>query len=1526
MLALFLFTGLSMKAQTGWYAPGERLDVRSITPGTDVFIYSMCYVNGNTGGSDYSRFIVNNGNNATARFGKPSTLVTNNLGCIWRVRSVETVNRSENVDDGEGNVTTVNYTGVQLTFSRNMGSDDTTLYWGIGGVTNNNSAGDAQKFVFTLWKSQDPYVSGTAKSAADVYLEDASGNIIPQSSIGDDDLVYLMCSLSGKAINTSGGNYGGANYPNGYPVALYSVREVPVPADPLGFHVSTASAADATAWADGTTWYKMVINSAGWRYLDTSASYCDGNGNLKMTNTNATNNLNSYWAITGNDTDGYKFYNAAAGPSKVLGVTGDEGGARMTMVAEGANGYTTSFDITLHTDGYLYIKKHGIGNNYINCREGYVALWGLPEALGNSGSAFQIRAAELTTDVPTAFKTSILSRVEKWKKVPAIWPGATEQYNALNAVRVAEATLNTDLVSLANAANAASEAFVSAVNGVRFTASNRDNDKAVRQGAYMYLDGSDNTVKGRTTSTLTMDEVMTMKPNGYYFNFRIYNASLDKYIGIPGGTTSGVALADAANFDLFTSNGFNDNVVIFCINGTATMHLLDVLNVSNYSSTSDMASRWLLRTDVSRHELQTAINNATTFKTNLETLVNNLVAAKKISVKPTTLSVTLPTAITKAQNAFNNASGTPATRTAAIAPLNAALTKAKGAWLGELGTTQQFRLKNHSITNYYLTANQEVAYAGEGVLRLFTAPEVGADNYETVLANQTFTLVPGTGADAGKYILQSNGKQIKTGNVQNWNASMSDAGSPYTFEFTDLANALVRVKTAEGYVGPNADVTTANVETVYNNAQNANDQKNGHKTNSFVYLNHPTTNSNLTWELEFIAPTPGPLNKTSLQATYDAQTWYTKNSVNIVNTNAPSVATYYAKRDEADKVLRGATGGTVTQLVVNTAEAELKAAYEQMLNNFINEADPTQSYRLVYYHPTSYTAKNLYMTLNPDAVETNAVNVMQVKSRDASTLQTIQFRNGVDANQFYIIEGINKKELTESTNGNTNNIWTWNPALVESGAGKLYTFERVTLDGVDELIVRIATGRGTLGPNSTTPTDGTYVFNDKGADNYWIIKPCVSPEVVNYFKTMIDEAKRYEGHIGTGIGEYTTKGNLPNDALVYNNNYYTEMITETGAFAGVPASNVGITAIINNIYNTQIFPITINQPTPGKLYRFKGKSTGKYMCAATANAQMSMVESLDNPGVIFQLKAGETIDGQAGYKFLSYNTGYYTTNTRENGALADAANSIKITASETAANLGYYTLKANLTGNTGAGIGTYLYDNGDKTNNSEATPVVDHNGNYAADRCDWIIEEVTELPVPINTTVGFGTLYSPVALKGVDTDYAQDGRLEFYYGVRKDVGDGKYKLVLTKLEGDIPAETGFIVKYKGGVNETTGCVYMKIADSAPALPGRNELTGKLETIAKPDNGTVYTLQYLDNTLGLYKYTGATVKGGKAYYHLADGATVPMGFVFDFEGQTTGVESIEVNADNQVIYDLSGRRVAKAGKGLYIINGKKVLVK
>ena len=1517
MLALFLFTGLSMKAQTGWYAPGDRLDVSKITPGTDVFIYSMCYVNGNTGGSDYSRFIVNNGNNATTGVGKPSTLVTNNLAYIWRVRSVETVNRTEN---------DVNYTGVQLTFSRNMGSDDTTLYWGIGGATGNTSAGDPQKFVFTLWKSQNPYVSGTSKSGADVHLEDASGHIIPQSSIGDDDRVYLMCSLSGKAINTSGGNYGGTKFTNGYPVALYSVRAADAPADPLGFHVSAAPTTTdgVTVWNEDTKWYKLKMNSSSWRYVETSGSYTDASGKLILTNGTSSNLFTGAWAVVGDDANGYQFYNMGEGPSKVLGVTGSEENARTSMVdaATPGDGVTTTFKIVKHTDGKWYIKKHGNNNEYLNNRDYYVALWNSGDALGNSGSSFMFEAIEDVTAYATAAQRKLVSRVGMWKKVPAVWAEASTVYNALNGVTLSATVTNAELVTAAAAQKTAGSTFVNAVNNQRVTLSNCSAEPAQRVNSFMYYDTTSNTVKGRNSTTQntnnTLDEVFTLKPCDD-ITLKIYNATANKYIGKPTGTTSGstsvvneVAEAGATAFDIYTSNDFADNSVVFCMNGIASMHLLGGLNVSNYSDNTDGGSRWLLSTDVSRHELQTAINNATTFKTNLETLVTNLVAAKKISVKPTTLSVTLPTAITKAHNALNNASGTPATRTAAAAALNATLTKAKSAWLGEFGTAQQFRLKSRTITNYYLTANQVVAYNGEGVLRLFTAPEVGADNYETVLANQTFTLVPGTGADAGKYILQSNGKQIKTGNVQNWNASMSDAGSPYTFEFTDLANALVRVKTAEGYVGPNANVTTTNVETVYNNANNANDQKNGHKTNSFVYLNHGSNNGNIVWTLEFVAPI-GSVDdaKAALQIEYNrVHAWYTTNWKNLIKTDGPTMKAYSDACTSAEQIIATSSGLTVYD--VNTAKVTLTETYKMMLQNLLTEADPRQFFALrnAYEKPVDNGGPGFPLYMEIVSKNTAEGIKLQAKATTAETQKAQSFKFTVNSDGTFVI-GTGEGQRIVKTSGSG-----WDTQTADEG-GHGFIIESVeSVEGGFRILTNANQG---FGPNMQTWQGSTAGCNVVGAPIYynqapitnenlvWVLETVVSSELMEDMKSSMDRLSSYNTntHIGTGLGQYSYTGSYTKDfadaAIASANDIYTS----SGAYEETPADNAAILYMLNTL-NAAYESLVINQPTPDKLYRFKGKKSKKYMASSSSRDKMVLNEA-NGIETVFQL-----VEDNGNYKLLNCGNGYFITNTHDASALKANANTITFNASESSS-LGYYTIKTSYSS-------PYIYDDVNETE-------VDRHSSYDANYCDWTIEEVTYLPVPINTTVGFGTLYSPVDLKGVCGDYVQDERLEFYYGTRQEVGDGKYKLVLTKLEGDIPAETGFVVKYKGGVDEATGCVFMKIAtDTDPALPGSNELTGTLETVAKPANGTVYTLQNLNNTLGLYKYTGANVKGGKAYYHLANGSAAPMGFVFDFEGQTTGVESIEVNADNQVIYDLSGRRVAKAGKGLYIINGKKVLVK
>ena len=44
-----------------------------------------------------------------------------------------------------------------------------------------------------------------------------------------------------------------------------------------------------------------------------------------------------------------------------------------------------------------------------------------------------------------------------------------------------------------------------------------------------------------------------------------------------------------------------------------------------------------------------------------------------------------------------------------------------------------------------------------------------------------------------------------------------------------------------------------------------------------------------------------------------------------------------------------------------------------------------------------------------------------------------------------------------------------------------------------------------------------------------------------------------------------------------------------------------------------------------------------------------------------------------------------------------------------------------------------------------------------------------------------------------------------------------------------------------------------------------------------------------------------------------------------EANSTGISTIQ-EAQKVVVYDIQGRRVQKAEKGLFIINGKKVLVK
>lgn len=164
---------------------------------------------------------------------------------------------------------------------------------------------------------------------------------------------------------------------------------------------------------------------------------------------------------------------------------------------------------------------------------------------------------------------------------------------------------------------------------------------------------------------------------------------------------------------------------------------------------------------------------------------------------------------------------------------------------------------------------------------------------------------------------------------------------------------------------------------------------------------------------------------------------------------------------------------------------------------------------------------------------------------------------------------------------------------------------------------------------------------------------------------------------------------------------------------------------------------------------------------------------------------------------------------------------------------------------------------------------------------------------------------------------------------RAESEDGQ-KISFKRIEGNIPASTGIILYGPAGTYT------MQTASSAPAV-GTNLFVGTTAEASVPTDGSVYAMNKAQSDasqLVFAQYTGGTMPANKAYIQLAAGApTLRFGFdkaadEFESDNFTTSLNAVAQQAQAVVYYDLLGRRVGDmtGRKGIFVVNGKKVLVK
>ena len=174
------------------------------------------------------------------------------------------------------------------------------------------------------------------------------------------------------------------------------------------------------------------------------------------------------------------------------------------------------------------------------------------------------------------------------------------------------------------------------------------------------------------------------------------------------------------------------------------------------------------------------------------------------------------------------------------------------------------------------------------------------------------------------------------------------------------------------------------------------------------------------------------------------------------------------------------------------------------------------------------------------------------------------------------------------------------------------------------------------------------------------------------------------------------------------------------------------------------------------------------------------------------------------------------------------------------------------------------------------------------------------------------------AFYDADNGYTLDGNTKAYIATEQD-GDA---IKLKAIERGIPAATPVILY------TTSSADSYKMTLAKASVAAYNEGTDGINLLQYTTSAVSnkYRLGYGDSGVGFYPYSG-TPTSGAVILNVSSASARALSIVFDEE--ETGIKKIEGAAfdkENGAYFNLAGQRVAQPTKGLYIVNGKKVVIK